>query len=217
MDNALKRIYRYDAHEILYSGIKNHGPLTLQNIKAVKIFYCFYGRNAWYTTWVQKYTENCMHSSLESAKEFAEENRVSGSVFYIEELPALFLEGGYYPVLVTQINQANPLKGYSSKLHKNNLLILNVPIKDAILSFDYNSPFWKLPQQKNDSVILLYSKLAPQFEYLKTTKLRTWKSESFGGKYCLSWNLLESRVRQSSLLRIYKQSGFNQKTLNKTI
>ncbi len=77
MINALKRIESFEVHEIFYSDINNQKLLTLKNVKAVKIFYCFYGRNAWYTTWVQKYSENCMHSSLESAKEFAEANRVS--------------------------------------------------------------------------------------------------------------------------------------------
>ena len=110
MSDVLRRIEDLKTDVILDLSIKSPKDLKLRGIKVVKIYYCYYGRNAWYSTWVQKYYKNCMHASFDSAKGFAEINRKQGSVFYIKELPALYIESGSYPILVTQINKTCPLR-----------------------------------------------------------------------------------------------------------
>lgn len=228
MDSAFRRIEDLKFDGILDPDVKDPEELRLRGIRAVKIYYCFYGRNAWHSTWVQKYYIDCMHSNLDSAKRFAERNRVQGSVFYIEELPALLLDGGSYPVLVTQINERCPLREYSAKAlredvsiesekiegYRNNYLTFGSPLNGVILSFEYNSRFWKTQQPWKNSVILLYTETEFEPVELKTTKLKAWKSSSLGKDYYLSWSPIKSRVSQSSVIRLFNQSGFNKKKPN---
>lgn len=231
MNSAFRRIEDLEIDGILNPDIKDPEELKLRGVRAVKIYYCFYGRNAWHSTWVQKYYKDCMHSNLESAKRFAERNRVQGSVFYIKELPALLFDGGNYPVLVTQINERCPLREYSAKAlredvsigsekiegYRNNYLTFGAPMNGVILSFEHDSRFWKTQQPLKNSVILLYTKTEFESVELKTTKLKAWKSSSLGKDYCLSWNPINSRVSQSSVLRLYNQSGFNTKKPNNVL
>jgi len=224
MDHVLTRIETLKTHIVIDPTIKGPEDLRLRSIKAVKIYYCFYGRNAWQSKWVHKYAQNCMHSSFESAKEFAEINRKQGSVFYIEELPALYIESGDYPILITQINKECPLINYSatalkepdvklSKIngYRNNYLTFGASLKPLILSFRYDSRFWQRPQAENTTIIL-YSKNKLEYLLLKTTELKSWKSSSFGKKYYLSWSEMKKNIDPKAVLCLYNESGFNQKT-----
>jgi len=231
MDSVFRRVEDLKIDGILDPNIKNLEKIKLRGIRAVKIYYCFYGRNAWHSTWVQKYYKDCMHSNLDSAKNFAELNRVQGSVFYIEELPALLFDGGNCSVLVTQINERCPLREYSANAlredvsagskkiegYRNNYLTFGSPMNGVVLSFEYNSRFWKNQQPRKNSVILLYTQTELETVELKTTKLKTWKSSSLGKDYYLSWNHIDRRVSQSSVLRLFNQSGFNKKKPNKVL
>lgn len=223
MDDILQR-FNSEANDQIFDHIfQNEEKYKLTNIKVIKIYYCFYGRNAWHSTWSTKYSNNCMHSSLSSAKKFAERNRVQGSVFYIEELPAFCFYGGKFPIVVTQINESCPFREYSAIALKDdvslgykkiagsqsNYLKLGSPLIGTILSFNSNSRFWKTPPPVNNSIIFLYSSNDTEQVPLKTTKLRTWKSTSQGKDYYLSWGQVDRRVRQSSTMRLYNQYKSN--------
>ena len=80
---------------------------------AVKIYFSIEGRNAWWSTWKQTYTEGCMQLTLNSSKTILGQKRKQGSVFYIIEMPAIVFQhtlGGC--LVVTQINSQSPLKDY---------------------------------------------------------------------------------------------------------
>jgi len=223
MYHPLSRIKLSDSELIIAPSLTNPEKLKLRYIDVIKIYYCFYGRNAWHSTWVQKYYENCMHSSIESAKRFAERNRVQGSVFYIKELPALFIESGEYPIIITQINEDCPLREYSAvalkdsiesgqlKINgfKNNYLSFGSSLQGLILSFKPNSRFWRIPQKIDNSVILLYSEVNTEYQPLNKNKLKSWKSASIGSKECLAWIGIDNNVNQKSILSLYNESGFN--------
>jgi hypothetical protein len=55
-------------------------------------FYLGYGRNAWHSTWTNKYYPDCIALSPEELMDRAERQRVQGSVFKIEGVP-LFVVG----------------------------------------------------------------------------------------------------------------------------
>ena len=61
----------------------------VNNVYPVKIYYVTTGRNAWRSTWIERYYKGCMRYSLESAKSYCEGHRQRGTVFYIRELPSL--------------------------------------------------------------------------------------------------------------------------------
>lgn len=194
---------------------------TIKKIKASKIFYCFSGRNAWYSTWAQKYSLYCMHLSIESAKRHAEERRVQGSVFYIQELPALELGTGDRRIFVTQINSSCPLREYRTRAVRKRprsgkdlidgarecYIEVGASLEGAVLSFDYDSRFWVTEQPWQNSVMVLEADNATPSESLKSRLLKRWRSKSFGSSYRLNWSLIQrSTVSGRSVLRIYRQS-----------
>lgn len=225
MFEALTRIESLEIECIINPTLTKPKDSKLRSIKVVKIYYCLYGRNAWHSTWVQKYSEDCMHTSFESAILFAESRRAQGSVFYIMELPALCIEAGDYNIFVTQINENCPLREYSAKALRSevgtsqvkiegcrdNYLTFGAPINGVISSFEPNSRFWRTVQPLFNSTFVLYSTAKTELTELKTTKLKGWKSIGRGRDHYLSWLPFENKVRQSSVLRLYNQSGFNLK------
>jgi len=96
-----------------------------------------------------------MHLNLRDAKGAAERQRVQGSVFQIEELPALLFVFQSIVLVITEINVRGPLSGYSrSALRKHpsdgKKMIVNASddylVSDAIfegvsLSFQHDAVF----------------------------------------------------------------------------
>lgn len=179
------------------------------SIEAGIIYYVKTGRNAWHSTWVQQYSNGCMHGSQSSARQYAEKRRTQGTVFTIKELPSLVLQSTKGAVFVTQINTTTPLLDYSaeaireqprlgSKLiegARNNYLVKGATIGSAALSFDWSSRFWRTPPPKRNSVIIVAS--ADTTEVIKTLgrkALQGLSSYSNGGGYLLGWQGQENFV-----------------------
>lgn len=218
---GLERITDFYYQMAIHPLIDNPEKLRLRGVKAVKIYYCLYGRNAWHSTWIQKYFPNCMQITFDAAKQYAESLRIQGSVFSILEMPALQIDSGSVKFLATQINTITPLRGYSPNALRDiptwknkidnlreNYLKFGAPIEGSMLSFDYDSRFWRTRQPPKNSVILLYFDSNIELEALKTTKLKSWRSNSVGEHYYLNWHEVDNAVRQSAVMRIAKQSGF---------
>ena len=202
-----------------YNGEESLATLKVSQISAAKLYYCFTGRNAWWSIWVQKYYEGCMHSSLESAKKYAEKKRVQGTVFYIEEIPALIFEAENNCLAVTQINCKEPMAEYSSdaisekvslskfkiKNAMNNYLKCGASLEGVCLSFDYDSSFWKRLQPSENSIVRVMCKKAKsdQFVSLKPKEaLFRFESYSVGSNYYLEWRKSESRFSPDSVLSL---------------
>lgn len=230
MMEAFRKIESLEFDRKFDPSIEPIDKWKLHDVKATTIYYCLYGRNAWHSTWVNRYYNNCMHPTLDSAKEFAESLRVQGSVFYIQELPALCIDAGSYSLVATQINTSEPLREYSTYAllespsrsekiegYRDNYFTLGAPMNGVALSFDFDSRFWKTQQPKNDSIVLLYSKYKCTASDFKKIKLKRWKSESVGKYYLLSWSKTENNIRKTSVLRIYDQFCFNSKRPHKTL
>jgi len=81
----------------------------IERVQAGTLYYLFRGRNAWHATWVQHYTEGSLNTSLAAAQRVAEQWRAQGSVFTIDEHPALICETTAGTLAVTQINTKRPL------------------------------------------------------------------------------------------------------------
>ncbi len=145
-----------------------HQNKKVIRVSGCKVWYVNDGRNAWHSTWVKKYRSGCFHLTLSTAKEFCESKRVQGSVFYIEELPALQIDSEHGSLFVTQINCSYPLKEYSTNAvrkktssddpskdwHKDNYLKVEKPILDAAQTFESTSRFWRTPPPTANSLII---------------------------------------------------------------
>lgn len=209
------QLLNYNEHR--FSQLKNES-VSRKSVR--KLYYVHDGRNAWYSTWVQRYLDGCMHSSLSSAKRYAENLRVCGSVYYINEIPALLLESESLVLAVTQINCIDVLAAYSSNAVRNeaasgkqeiknllhNYLTRGSPIEGAFLSFEPDSHFWKNTPPPRDSVIrVLCEGSLRDFESLGKGALSGYKSKSCGSQYLLEWSHCEHKIQSDALRRIMKE------------
>lgn len=180
------------------------------------LYYVHTGRNAWHCTWVTQYFPGCMHTTLESAKEFAESARTNGTVFYIKQLPCMIFRSKSYTLLVTEINSSSPFSGYSvsridpstGEAHKNENLLKGTSLKDVALSFDPYDGTWDIkPSKPDNSVITLgFNGHQTKIEKANSDNLRAFKSYSQGSRYYLGWRDFESRVSRDGILRLYRIS-----------
>jgi hypothetical protein len=187
----------------------------------VKIFYVYTGRNAWHSTWSQRYHDGCMHTALGTAQDYAEKQRKQGSVFYIEERPALAFESENQTLIITQVNAATPLGHYSAKAlppragiqqtvmegSPDSYLTIGAVLDGVALSFNHDSRFWRISPPRENSIILLRSP-NPQvvFQDLTPEKLALRRSYSNGPRYRLGWSLLPSRRSSEGVTRLLAEA-----------
>ena len=85
-----------------------------------KVYFFSTGRNAYFSTWSQKYPyESAFHTSLEAAKQHAEQQRVQGAVFSIDELPVLAFPFDDSSLLVTEINTETAFEDFLRRIPKS--------------------------------------------------------------------------------------------------
>ena len=174
-----------------------------------KIYYVSSGRNAWWSTWVKQYNSGCMHTTLHSAKQYAEKLRTNGSVFYIQEIPALVLEGEFISLVVTQINCLDVLQNYKPKskdLTTNTThchITAGGSLCHAYNSFAFDSAFWEIaPPAKNSVIRLLCDTKIKYFDLYRASNVNSYKSESIGPDYYLRWHPSTFEAKNKSLARI---------------
>ncbi|MCF5704728.1 hypothetical protein [Pseudomonas syringae] len=156
-----------------------------------------------------------MHTTLRSAKAYAESNRVQGTVFNISDLPTLHVSSSVGSVFVTQINTNAPLMDYSRSAvsdhhwlyelmenHRNDYLVPGASINGVVLSFDFDSRFWRSPPPAVNSIIITTT-LEKDFGtsvLQKSNKHRC--SLSYGGSYALRWVEKDSEISSGGVLRL---------------
>lgn len=179
-----------------------------------KLYYVTSGRNAWWSTWILRYRDGCMHTDLTGAKQYAEGLRTNGSVFYIHELPVLVVEGPTQSLLVTQINCSNVLSEYrplGSDRTRHGTAVMRrriapgVPLALAITSFDLASPYWDVAPPPSDSVLLFVApvRLRDMAKYQESHVVK-YQSVSIGANYPLRWPESRYEVKSSSLRRVVR-------------
>lgn len=176
----------------------------VNEIRAIKLYYWYRGRNAWWGTWATHYFEGSIHTTSESAKQFVEAQRTQGSVFYLRQLPALHLVAGRWSVAITQINSLHPLCEYTyvpmpqrqgigcrrDLSAKSAALGLGAPVDSVVESFEPLSSFWfKTPKTKNSVVSVCAYGGTTRFEELNDEELLQWKSIAMRKNYQLDWSV----------------------------
>ena len=184
------------------------GPV--EKIKAGAVYFATEGRNAWHSTWVVKYAKNSVHSSLDSAKSFCEKARKNGSVFYIKRLPCLIVHGSKGAVVVTEINNNNPLGRHlllSRSLGRDyavaKRLVCNSleDLSDMRMGFGVCSHAWGAGKGKPNSILLMQSRSGVVFEGQPDSS-RLWRSSSNGSAYKLHWVEHESAIVSSGVTEL---------------
>lgn len=202
--------------------LQTHESL-LNNESAVKsiskglLYYVSTHRNAWHSTWIGRYSTGCMHTTLESAKEYAEQHRVRGTVFIIKQLPCLVYKCQDICLIVTEINTSRPLLGYNLDINEakqgevvesesNSYLKIGAPLNRIVMSFLPSSRFWYAKPNPMNSIIMMASRkhILP-LEKLKSQNLLSYSSFSNGGNYYLGWTSFNSKLKKSAVKEIHRK------------
>lgn len=173
--------------------------------RAVKLHYLIYGRNAWNTTWVTKYSPGCMNPTFDSAKAEAEKKRVQGSVFYIREVPALQFISKKLCIFITEINTDSPLKNFLEVSEQPNITLM-----DVYSHFTSERPnsiirlIWRNTEfsRQNGKMCLVRNNFNSLETIASSRELKGYKSYSNGKGYYLGWNKEENKLHTSSVERL---------------
>lgn len=172
-------------------------------VKVVKIFYVTTGRNAWWNTWITRYSPGCMHSTFDSAKKFCEANRVQGTVFYIDELPSLAFFAPERVLVISEINT----DAFFGRLDFDQLTSITAvfPVSTMTLQqmsyiFRHESPLWPNAYPQRDSAILSFCS-APESlaEISQSDQLSSFASFFLGRGCGLSWENRPFNKNRASL------------------
>ena len=178
--------------EFRASYLQDGEPIV--SVEAGLVYFVHDGRNAWHNTWVQRYEKGCISQYQEDAKEYCEEKRKSGSVFYISELPAIVLQFHYGKMYVVQINADVPFKGYMERAGdledgaQPGRRIFST-INDFMSSIDIASGDWDPVPSSAERVFCLWT-FDPHSAVVSIPPrpLEKVKSKSYGVGYYLCWN-----------------------------
>ena len=205
---------------ILPQNLKS-GPVS--EITTGVIWYVYTGRNAWHRTWGTYYGKGCMHTTLDSAKAYAERRRTKGSSFYIDLLPCMVFRSKESLLVITEISASNPLSGYSCNATTkdvpyggekiegalDNYLHIGAPIEGIALSFLPDSRFWNV-RPANPVIFLTHQTPSTEIEKIRLDTLSTLKSASFGGGYYLTWTKRsKAEIKNSAVLELFRKAKIN--------
>jgi hypothetical protein len=189
----------------------------VKSIYIKKIYYLVTGRNAWHSTWVQHFYKRCISTECRELEGDAEKKREAGTVFYIEELPALCLELNSGCFILTEINTHYPLKDYDPRNYlitrnqsNNNMKLkctteqvfvgnsLSVII-DSIDSFEC----WNHSQKANTIFKLFLTKSSPSdFEAPSHPYAIRSSSKSGGKRNSLAWIIRAGKLSSEYIEKI---------------
>lgn len=164
----------------------------VREVKVVRLFYVTTGRNAWWSTWITRYSPGCMHSTLDSAQSFCEKRRVQGTVFYIDELPSLAFIAPDRALVISEINT----DVFLGRLNLVRLLgitgvlpVSTMTLRQMIYLFRPKSPLWPSDYPRKDSAILSFC-FRPDtlLEVEHREELLSLASSSSGPNYYLGWS-----------------------------
>lgn len=186
------------------------GVAELIAIDAKKIYYLISGRNAWHSTWVQHYYPNCIATRVSDLEKDAEKRREIGSVFYIQELPALCFETNLGTFLATVINSQSPLEHYlpveflpigsisASPSHgeKSSGFYVGQHLGVIAKSFEIPSACWSIPPPGKDTIFCLYMAggTLRDLDSLKDPLLKRSSQPSGGRKNSICWSIKPSQI-----------------------
>ncbi len=180
----------------------------VRDVNAVKLFYVSAGRNAWWSTWITRYAEGCMHTTLGSARGYCESRRLQGTVFYVTELPSLAFIAEGRALVVSEINTVSLLSKFNQRRLAKITEIL--PVSTMTLDqmnylFRSRSELWPLSYPLKDSAILTFCADPKTLQRISPTqKLWSWASRSAGGNAYLGWDLRPFIVKYSAVNRLAK-------------
>ena len=148
------------------------------------------GRNAWWTTWVERYTgSTALYASIEEAKAAAETQRVQGTVFLIEQVPSLAFISNQGMIIASEFGVSQPFSQLDlDKLA--NILIIGSSMGVLAIATSVTSKFyWRGEKRTGNTYVQAFAPTETVLENLpEEQKFQSWKSHAQGTGYFLSWS-----------------------------
>ncbi len=170
----------------------------VEQIFVTKVYVPFAGRNAW--NWTQfDYFSGILTTSLDSAKNHAEANRVQGSSWNIQEIPALVVSAKGESIIFCDVKTSSPFLNWQPPIfHRKSLR----SIVEAWNSEQHDDDWRSFISHVSDGSILEPANLP--FE--------KYQAFSNGANYRLDWSSSEyaigsRRAKPIELQHIYKFAG----------
>lgn len=92
------------ALRLIHTSVKKVHDRFLWGCRTCRVYYLGFGRNAWHSTWINRYYPGTISFFLGDVQKTAEDNRVQGSQFRIQTRPALVLQLEHQSFVLTTIN-----------------------------------------------------------------------------------------------------------------
>jgi hypothetical protein len=178
----------------------------LTSLKGVTLYLLSTGRNAWHSTWSERYRRDAaLFSTFDSAKSSAEKARNRGTQFEIQQHPGL----AFYSVkgVVALVEFHSKYSFGKLKIEEiGDRLKLGTLIRDAVSPFvAATDEFWTTPFPSESSFTDVKADLAEEFEPLPNPSyLKKWNSVSSGSNYYLGWHE-KSKPEETPISRVLKE------------
>jgi hypothetical protein len=150
--------------------LPNHIPSSSRPLlerKPILLYHIYYGRNAWYSTWISKYVRKTLMNSHANAYKYVDRVKTPGSVFGLTVLPGWFLGFEKASYVVAEINSNRPF----SNLKEAAFLRLGISEAECLSVLSPQSDIWSKSQRQRDGVIV-------QQTDLSSTEYVDWKDRT---------------------------------------
>lgn len=169
----------------------------VKEVRLIKLYFLGYNRNAWNSTWIERYwKQGSIHTSLKSAQEKAEKERIQGNKFFIFEFIATaFVSKKAILVLTLDFNFLDQFvwKNIIEIKLKNNKVFFE-PLK--IIGSNFSEIANSISKKNNYFLEKFYFGLngMSEINYLiSENTFYSYSSYSWGGEYRLGWSKVESK------------------------
>ncbi|WP_153135353.1 hypothetical protein [Paraburkholderia agricolaris] len=186
-----------------------------ESVSAVDIFFLHDGRNAWHSTWVQRYTSDAFWASFRDAAQRASAKRVQGSKFFIHHVPAVLFRARTAELLAVDINTDAPfsyLEGQGTRPKRNYSIAVGGDAVSLALGMTLHAIANHLNHlDKTDArngpargqVILEFGKRSEgEFKPLEQSKFLSYVSVPVAGFSSLGWSHQTSTIDGAGVLRL---------------
>ena len=182
---------------------QDHLRYMVRSVAVVKVYYVWTGRNAWWSTWSTRYSVGCFHRTLNSAKDFCEQRRTQGTVFYIDELPSLAFLAPGRALVASEINTDDffcRLDGKRLTSITTAFPVSTMTLKQMWYLFRVESTLWPTGYPRKNSAFVSFCEDPEPFETVAPDqKLVSYRSSSNGPKYYLGWEERSFNKKRSTL------------------
>lgn len=142
-----------EAINLLNKAVESGGQRKApSSVRAVAVLFLSYGRNAWHSTWIRRYSVGDFSREGRIVQRKVEERKSPGTVFYLKVLPAFQIDFGARKFIVTEINTKEPFRHIDLDEARYPLLANN--LKGFLGLIAPTSSLWKPGQSRENSVIV---------------------------------------------------------------